>query len=108
MRDERFVPLVNSQRWKLWLSALALAAVGACHVRPPHSRAASRRRDSASEGLQRVGSVTIGSTAFGPHAARCGRSPPTAFGKAPWCLIAVKPLSDRPRLRSSARAVNRR
>lgn len=34
MRDEPLVPLVNSQRWKLWLSALALAAVGACYVRP--------------------------------------------------------------------------
>lgn len=32
--EEPFVPLVKSQRWKLWLCALAFAAVGACHLWP--------------------------------------------------------------------------
>lgn len=34
MRVRTFVPLVTSQRWKLWLCALAFAAVGSCYVWP--------------------------------------------------------------------------
>jgi hypothetical protein len=30
--DEPLAPLVKPQRWKLWLSALAFAAVGAVQV----------------------------------------------------------------------------
>jgi len=34
MRDESVVTLVKPQRWKVWLCALAVAALGACYVWP--------------------------------------------------------------------------
>ncbi len=34
MRDESHVALVKPQRWKLWLCALAVAALGASYVWP--------------------------------------------------------------------------
>lgn len=34
MREESFVTLVKPRRWKLWLCALAVAALGACYVWP--------------------------------------------------------------------------
>jgi hypothetical protein len=34
MRDDSLVTLVRPQRWKLWLCAVAVAAVGTCYVVP--------------------------------------------------------------------------